>query len=100
MRRLIADVREVAAQEFAEVFPDSVKDSGENLPNADSILQVDVHPMFIQTVAAVQQLHGIVREKDAEIDHLRAANESLSRRLESLEAVVQQLLERKNGVSR
>ena len=88
-------------KEFAEVFPDSVKDSGEKLPSGESILQVDVHPMMIYAVAAIQQLRA---EKDAEIARLRAEkqaeNEQLRSRLESLEKLLQHLLTRQQGASR
>ena len=62
------------AQEFAKVFPDSVKMGG------DSLLQVDSYPVRPYLVAALQELSGTVRE-------LEAQNEELRRRLEALEAV-------------
>lgn len=51
----------VIAQEFAQVFPESVQGSGEYLPHAErsadnEIQQVDVHPALITTIAAVQEL--------------------------------------------
>jgi len=39
------------AQEFQEVFPDSVKDSGE-----DGFLQIDIHNVIPTVVAAIQEL--------------------------------------------
>ena len=45
------------AQEFAKVFPDDVKSSGEKLPDGSPILQVDTYPLTIYSAAAVQELH-------------------------------------------
>ena len=55
----IDDVRypNVIAQEFAEVFPDDVKSSGELMPDGSPILQVDTYPLTIYAAAAVQELH-------------------------------------------
>ncbi|MHC4575711.1 MAG: tail fiber domain-containing protein, partial [Planctomycetota bacterium] len=61
----------VIAQEFAEVFPDYVKSSKEKLPNGDEILQVDAYPLTVYSAAAVQELHAIVKEKEAEIAVLK-----------------------------
>jgi hypothetical protein len=47
----------VIAQEFAEVFPDGVKSSGELMPDGSPILQVDTYPLTIYSAAAVQELH-------------------------------------------
>ena len=47
----------VIAQEFAKVFPDDVKSSGEKLPDGSAILQVDTYPLTIYSAAAVQELH-------------------------------------------
>jgi hypothetical protein len=52
----------VIAQEFAGVFPDDVKSSGETLPDGSPILQVDTYPLTIYTAAAVQELQ---RENEA-----------------------------------
>jgi hypothetical protein len=54
------------AQEFQEVFPESVKDDGTGL------LQVDTHNVRPYLVAAVQELHRVVKEKDARIAELEA----------------------------
>ncbi|MBL8879171.1 MAG: CHRD domain-containing protein [Phycisphaerales bacterium] len=73
----------VIAQEFAEVFPEWVQRSGEKLPGAmnpaadagcpeDEILQVDTYPITIYTAAAVQELHGQLRERDKRIADLEA----------------------------
>lgn len=55
----IADRRylNVIAQEFAEVFPEHVRGSGERLPDGSEILQVDTYPLTIYSAAAVQELH-------------------------------------------
>ena len=61
--RGIVDMRyyNVIAQEFAEVFPEAVKGSGEFLSGKahtaeNEILQVDTYPAQIVTIAAVQEL--------------------------------------------
>jgi hypothetical protein len=72
----------VIAQEFREVFPNHVKGSGEKLANGEEILQVDTYPLTIYSAAAIQELHGIVQEKEAEIAELRA-------RLTRLESMLQ-----------
>ncbi len=80
---VIADKRylNVIAQEFAEVFPDHVKGSGEKLPGGGSeILQVDTYPLTIYSAAAVQELHKLLKAKDAEI----AAMQKRLARLEKL----------------
>ncbi len=47
----------VIAQEFAEVFPGAVNESGELLPSGESgMLQVDLQPALITTIAAVKEL--------------------------------------------
>lgn len=104
---VIADQRyyNVLAQEFARVFPDAVKGSGqypdshrhcEDAPqkpgcSAAEILQVDIHPAVITAIAAIQELH-IVREAD--YAELAAENRSLNARVERLETEMTQLRER------
>ena len=75
----------VVAQEFAEVFPDYVQSSGETLSDNEEILQVDTYPLTIYTAAAVQELHGIVKELKTENERLRKQNESFNKRLAALE---------------
>jgi hypothetical protein len=60
------------AQEFREVFPESVETDGEGL------LTIDTYNAQPYLVRAVQELHGMVEE-------LRAENEALRARLEALE---------------
>jgi hypothetical protein len=68
------------------VFPEAVKGSGETLPGRQAIpeneiLQVDVHPALITSIAAVQEL--AVRLERAE-----ARNAELEARLARLEALI------------
>ncbi|MEI6675018.1 MAG: tail fiber domain-containing protein, partial [Verrucomicrobiota bacterium] len=70
----------VIAQEFAEVFPNNVKSSGELLPDGSPILQVDTYPLTIYTAAAVQELH---RENQA-LKQQVGAQERRLRKLETL----------------
>ena len=78
----IADERylNVIAQEFQQVFPDHVKESGEFLADGSPILQVDTYPLTIYSAAAVQELH---RENEALKQQLNA-QESRLRKLEAL----------------
>lgn len=62
----------VIAQEFAKVFPDHVSSMRGVLPGRGELLTVDTHPLTIYSVAAIQELHGIVKEKDAEIVALQS----------------------------
>ena len=80
----------VIAQEFAEVFPDYVKSSKEKLPNGDEILQVDAYPLTVYSAAAVQELHVIVKAKDAEIAELKT-------RLDAMEAAISKLISSEQG---
>ena len=85
-RPAIEDVEyyNVIAQEYAEVFPDAVKPSGEYLPGQpqtpdNAVLQVDFHPASVLTVAAVQELAARLAELEAE-------NLALRERLARIEA--------------
>ncbi|MFT6241043.1 MAG: hypothetical protein ACJAQT_003136 [Akkermansiaceae bacterium] len=71
----------VIAQEFAGVFPDDVKSSGEFLPDGSPILQVDTYPLTIYSAAAIQELH---RENKL----LKAKLEDQEQPLRKLEAIV------------
>ncbi len=71
----------VVAQEFREVFPDYVQSGGDKLADGSEILQVDSYPLTIYSAAAVQELHRLVKQKDAEIADLKA-------RLERVEAMI------------
>ncbi len=89
----LADVSyyNVIAQEFAQVFPDAVKSSGEYLPglakSADSeILQVDTHPMQITAIAALQELDVIVAAQTSTIAAQQAEIAKLQARLARIEA--------------
>jgi len=69
----------VVAQEFAKVFPEYVRASGEKLEDSGDILQVDTYPLTIYSAAAVQELHEQVREKNREIAELKARLERIER---------------------
>jgi hypothetical protein len=66
------------AQDFQQVFPDSVQDSGE-----DGILQIDTHPASIYAVAAIKELHAKVKKRDAEISDLKERLAVLERKIAS-----------------
>ena len=74
----------VIAQEFAEVFPDYVKGSGEQLPDGSEILQVDAWPLTVYSAAAVQELHAETRAKDEEIAELKARVDALESKLDRI----------------
>ncbi len=78
----IADHRylNVIAQEFAGVFPEYVKGSGEFLPDGSEILQVDTYPLTIYSAAAVQELNTVVKDQECRIAELESKIESLSSR--------------------
>ena len=71
----------VVAQEFAEVFPDHVKSSGETLPDGSAVLQVDTYPLTIYSAAAIQELHQTMKAKDHEITDLKQRLERLEKLL-------------------
>lgn len=77
----------VIAQEYAEVFPDYVSTS-----DADGILKVDTYPALVHALAAIQELHVIVQERDLELRALAAEKDAeiatLEARLARLEASV------------
>ena len=87
----------VIAQEFAKVFPDSVKESGETL-DGRPVLQVDTHPAMMCAIAALQELHHIVTAKDSELARLKEQNASLEKRLSALEKLTESL--KKDQVAR
>ena len=62
----------IIAQEFATVFPNAVRSSGEKLKGGGEILQADTYPLTIYSAAAIQELHRQVQEKDARINSLEA----------------------------
>jgi hypothetical protein len=86
----------VIAQEFAEVFPDAVKGSGEYLPGtaktaANEILQVDTYPAQITALAAIQELAVADEALRAELALAQTENATLRRTLHALEARLQRL---------
>jgi hypothetical protein len=83
------DYINVIAQEFAEVFPDWVSDSGEQLPGQnESLLQVDTYPLTLYSVAAIQELEDQVELQRQTITRLEHHNEQLEARLQRLEALI------------
>jgi len=83
----------VIAQEFRQVFPDYVKTSGETLPDGEEILQVDAYPLTVYSAAAVQELHELVKDKDAEIAKLKE-------RMSKMETLLAKLLDEQKGGQR
>lgn len=77
----LPDVRyyNVVAQEFAQVFPEAVTESGERHADGSPVLQVDTYPALITALAAVRELH-------AESTTLRAELAALRARIQKLEA--------------
>jgi hypothetical protein len=70
----------VIAQEFAQVFPDDVKGSGQKLPDGSEILQVDTYPLTIYSAAAIQELH----QENTLLKKRLSDQESRIRKLEAL----------------
>ena len=84
----------VIAQEFAEVFPDAVQQSGEYVPgepetDEHAVLQVDFHPAVVTAVAAVQELAVRLEDAEAENQQLRTAHAGLAAELAELRAMIQ-----------
>ena len=77
----------VIAQEFAVVFPESVKASGETL-DGKVLLQVDTYPAAIYSIAAIRELHGQVKEREQELAQLRHKNSELETRLAAIERLL------------
>lgn len=68
----------VIAQDFAKVFPNDVRSSGERMPDGSEVLQVDTYPLTIYSAAAVQEL---CREND-ELKKRLAEQEERIRKIE------------------
>jgi hypothetical protein len=84
------DYINVIAQEFAQVFPDWVSDSGETLPGeSGSLLQVDTYPLTFYSVAAISELEEQVRTQAQSIVHLKQRNQDLEARLAKLERLIE-----------
>jgi len=84
----------VIAQEFAQVFPDAVKSSGEKLADGSDILQVDTYPLTIYAAAGVQELHTLVRAGAGEVDSLKARLSAAEGELAALRVQQRELLAR------
>jgi alpha-tubulin suppressor-like RCC1 family protein len=73
----------VIAQEFATIFPDHVKRSGERLADGSPILQVDTYPLLIYSAAAVQELHreneGLKRDLARQEERIRRLEAALNK---------------------
>ena len=83
----------VVAQDFARVFPDAVKGSGEFLPGRpqtpdNEILQVDTHPALITSIAAVQELAVRLEQAEARNTALEAGLSELRTELAILRELV------------
>ena len=82
------------AQEYQEVFPDSVQDDGEGF------LQLDTHNAEVYSVAAIQELHRALKQKDAQIARLerqvRSLEETVNVRMAALERAVHSRPERES----
>ena len=83
----------VIAQDFAKVFPDAVKSSGEML-DGKPILQVDTYPATIYSIAAIQELHRLVETQGSELAKLREQNANLEKRLAAFEKVAAALAQK------
>jgi hypothetical protein len=59
----------VIAQEFQEIYPDYVYDSGD-LFEEHKVLQVDTNPMYVDSVSAIQELSKMVIELQERIKQL------------------------------
>ena len=69
----------VIAQEFQQVFPESVQRGGDRLPGGEAILQVDTYPLTIYSAAAIQELSQKLEQKETEITDLKQRLEKLER---------------------
>ena len=95
----LADTRHLGfiAQEFGEVFPDAVSDSGHALPGAmkspdgsaaGTVLALDSSPALITTVAAAQELAVQAEAHAGRIARLESDNAALRARLDRLERLL------------
>jgi hypothetical protein len=60
----------VIAQEFQEIYPDYVYDSGD-IFEENNVLQVDTNPMYVDSVSAIQELSKMIQEQQAQIEELK-----------------------------
>ena len=80
------------AQEYREVFPESVKGSGEYLDNDDEeIIQIDTYNAQIVTIQAVKDLIEENKMLKAKMESMNNENEALSSRMDQLEALIENL---------
>jgi hypothetical protein len=72
------------AQEFREVFPGSVKGSGEYLDGeTEEILQLDSYNTQIVSIKALQELYKLVDDQQKQIEVLKENNTNLMMKLEN-----------------
>jgi hypothetical protein len=80
------------AQEYLQVFPDSVQDDGEGF------LQLETHNAEVYSVAAIQELHRALKQKDAQIARLerqvQSLEETVNVRMAALERAVHSIPQR------
>ena len=60
----------VIAQEFQEIYPDYVYDSGDVFEE-HKVLQVDTNPMYVDSVSAIQELSKMVIDLQNQINELK-----------------------------
>lgn len=81
------------AQEFQEIFPQSVQGSGEYLDgDSKEILQIDTYNAQIVTIKAVQELikeNQQLKEKVKEIDEIKAENKELKASIEKINSILE-----------
>lgn len=76
----------VLAQEFREVFPDHVHDSGMRTPDGSALLSVDTSPLIPYSVAAIQELDRKNIELEANVARQSEEIAELKARLARIEA--------------
>jgi len=82
------------AQEFREVFPEWVQDSGE-----DGLLQMDAYPASVYSVAAIQELHELVQEKDCEIETLVSEFSNLKSQISEFQSEASEIANLKSEIA-
>jgi len=75
------------AQDFAKVFPDSVKGSGEYLPDGSEILQVDSYDAEIFAIAAIQEQNIALEDLQSDVELLQTVNSDISTLVDNIEVI-------------
>ncbi len=78
----------VIAQEFRQVFPDHVHETGLAAPDGSNLLDVDMSPLLPYSVAAIQELDAKNTELEATVAHQADEIAELKERLARLEALL------------